>query len=185
VLEKKMRGEVTEMATSSAPKRQLRNLSRAPLIKLINPRFVLAVLPVIVFWLTHRVASTELAIGMGFAVSLLVFFTNRHRGAIGLLAILGITTVGGAAIIAIVIGSARAYLATDPIGDILAATIALASIFFQRPVSGVLGPRTCSRSSAVSRSTSPSVLSDHLAYSHRERAPRGFPSFPFTKAYGG
>jgi hypothetical protein len=122
VLEKKMRGEVTEMATSSTPKRQLRNLPRAPLIKLINPRFVLAVLPVIVFWLTHRVASTELAIGMGFAVSLLVFFTNRHRGAIGLLAILGITTVGGAAIIAIVIGSARAYLATDPIGDILQAS---------------------------------------------------------------
>jgi hypothetical protein len=35
-------------------------------------------------------------------------------------------------------GSARAYLATDPIGDLLAAIIALASIFFQRPLSGVL-----------------------------------------------
>jgi hypothetical protein len=89
------------MATSNAPRRQLRNLPRAPLIKLINPRFMLAVLPVVVFWLTHRLATTELAIGMGFAVSLLVFFTNRHRGAIGILAILGITMVGGATIIAI------------------------------------------------------------------------------------
>jgi hypothetical protein len=173
------------MTASNTPRRQLKNLPRAPLIKLINPRFILAVLPVIVFWLTHRVASPELAIGMGFAVSLLVFFTNRHRGATGILAILGITMVGGAAIIAIVMGSARAYLATDPIGDILAAIIALASIFFRRPLSGVLAQELVPVVQRFLDPRHPVFFLTTWLIVIVNGFQGGFPSFPFTKAYSG
>ncbi len=105
-----------------------------PRIPPINPRFVLVILPVVVFWLVRRVASPEMAIGAGFFASLIVFFMNRQRGATGMLAVLGIIIVGGATIVGIVLGSEKAYLANDPIGDYIIMTIALGSIVFRRPL---------------------------------------------------
>ena len=105
-----------------------------PRIPTINRRFGLVLVPVVVFWLVRRVASTEIAIGAGFVTSLIVFLMNRRRGATGILAVLGIAIVGGAAIVGIVLGSEKAYLANDPIGDYIIMTIALGSIVFRQPL---------------------------------------------------
>jgi len=105
-----------------------------PRIPPINPRFALVFVPVVVFWLVRRVASPEIAIGAGLVASLIVFFTNRKRGATGILAVLGIVIVGGSAITGIVLSSEKAFLANDPIGDYIIMTIALGSIVFRRPL---------------------------------------------------
>jgi hypothetical protein len=100
----------------------------------INPRFGLVILPVAVFLLVRRVAIPEIAIGAGFFTSLIVFFINRQNGASGILAVLGMVIVGGAAIVGIVLGSEKAYLINDPISDYLIMTVALSSIIFRRPL---------------------------------------------------
>jgi hypothetical protein len=100
----------------------------------INPRFGLVILPVVVFWLVRRVATPEIAIGAGFFTSLMVFFINRQSGRTGILAVLGMAIVGGAAMVGIVLGSEKAYLMNDPISDYLIMTIALVSIVFRRPL---------------------------------------------------
>jgi hypothetical protein len=100
----------------------------------INPRFALVILPVVVFLLVRRVATPEIAIGAGFVTSLIVFFINRQSGRTGILAVLGMAIVGGAAIVGIVLGSEKAYLMNDPISDYLIMTIALVSIVFRRPL---------------------------------------------------
>lgn len=104
----------------------------------LNPRFGLVVVPVVVFWLVRRVASPEIAIGAGFVASLIVFLMNRKRGPTGVLAVLGIVIVGGAAIVGIVLGSEKAYLANDPAGDYLIMLIALGSIALKRPLFSLL-----------------------------------------------
>jgi hypothetical protein len=100
----------------------------------INPRFGLVILPVAVFLLVRRLASPEIAIGAGFVTSLIVFFINRQSGATGILAVLGMVIVGGAAIVGIVLGSEKAYLMNDPISDYLIMAVALGSIVFRRPL---------------------------------------------------
>src|SRR5918996_3567934 len=98
------------------------------------PRFGLVILPVLVFLLVRRVAIPEIAIGAGFFTSLVVFFINRQSGRTGMLAVLGMVIVGGAAIVGIVLGSEKAYLLNDPISDYLIMTVALVSIVFSRPL---------------------------------------------------
>src|SRR5918996_5490657 len=100
----------------------------------INLRFGLVILPVAVFLLLRRVAIPEIAIGAGFFTSLVVFFINRQSGRTGMLAVLGMVIVGGAAIVGIVLGSEKAYLLNDPISDYLIMTVALVSIVFSRPL---------------------------------------------------
>ena len=61
------------------PQQEPKNLgSRIPPF---NPRFGLIFVPVAVFWLVRRLAGPEIAIGAGFAASLIVFAMNRNRGA--------------------------------------------------------------------------------------------------------
>ena len=103
-------------------------------IQPIISRVGLVIVPVVVFWLVRRVTSSEIAIGAGFVTSLIVFFSSRQRRATGILAVLSIVIVGGAAIVGIVLGSERAYLANDPIGDFIIMAIALGSIVFRRPL---------------------------------------------------
>ena len=114
------------------------NMRQGSRIPPINPRFGLVFIPVVVFWLVRRVASPEIAIGAGFVTSLIVFFMNRQRGATGILAVLGVVIVGGAAIVGIALGSEKAYLSNDPIGDYIIMTIALGSIVFRRPLFALL-----------------------------------------------
>lgn len=55
-----------------------------------------------------------------------------------MLAILGIVIVGGAALVGLILGSEKAYLANDPIGDYLIMIVALGSIFVRRPLFSLL-----------------------------------------------
>ena len=118
----------------TSERRQWRGLSIPP----INPRFGMAVLPVLVFWLLRQVASPEVAIGAGFITSLIVFFTNRKRGVTGKLAVLAIIIIGGGATVGIVTGNEKAFLFNDPIGDFTIMAIALGSIIFRRPLFALL-----------------------------------------------
>ena len=55
-----------------------------------------------------------------------------------MLAVLGIVIVGGAAIVGIVLGSEKAYLANDAVGDYMIMAIALGSIVAKRPLFSLL-----------------------------------------------
>jgi hypothetical protein len=89
---------------------------------------------VAVFLLLRRVTIPEIAIGAGFFTSLIVFFINRQSGRTGILAVLGMVIVAGAAIVGMVLGSEKVYLMNDPITDYLIMTIALGSIVLRRPL---------------------------------------------------
>lgn len=123
----------------------------------IDPRFGIAVLPAVVFWLIRRAGHVELAIGAGFVTSIIVFLRTRQRGAVGALAVISIFVAGGAAIAGILVESERVYLANDPVGDVISVAIGLGSIAWRRPMFGMiateLSPRVRGR-----------IASDHRVF---------------------
>jgi len=104
----------------------------------IDPRFGIAVLPAVVFWLIRRAGYVELAIAAGFVTSIIVFLRTRQRGAVGTLAVISVFVAGGAAIAGILVGSERVYLANDPVGDVVSVSIGLGSIALRRPMFGMI-----------------------------------------------
>lgn len=122
-------------ATRASDGRATRELLTQPMV---DPKFALAVLPAVVFWLVRRAGQVELAIGAGFVTSVVVFARTRQRGAIGALAVLSIFIAGGAAIAGIVVDSERVYLANDPVGDVFTVLIGLGSVVLRRPMFGLI-----------------------------------------------
>ena len=104
----------------------------------VDPRFAIAALPALVFWVIRRAGHVELAIGAGLLTSIIVFTRTRQRGAIGALAVISIFVAGGAAIAGIVVHSERVYLANDPVGDAISVVIGLGSIVLGRPMFGLI-----------------------------------------------
>ena len=103
-----------------------------------NPAILVSVLPVAVFWIVRRIAETQIAIGMGFATSLIVFRYTRRQGVIGYLAIGGIVVVGGAALVGLVLDSDKAFLANDPVNDFIGVALFLGSVAIRRPLVGLI-----------------------------------------------
>jgi hypothetical protein len=103
-----------------------------------NPAILVTVLPVAVFWIVRQIAATQIAIGMGFATSLIVFRYTRRQGVIGYLAVGGIVVVGGAALVGLVLDSDKAFLANDPVNDFIGFVLFMGSVAIRRPLVGLL-----------------------------------------------
>ncbi|HJN92935.1 MAG TPA: hypothetical protein QGF05_09465 [Dehalococcoidia bacterium] len=116
-----------------------------------------SILPVLIFWGTRQVASSQLAIGLGFAAAVIVFWLNRRRkkGVIAWLALAGLVIVSGSAIAGLILDSEKAYLSSDPIGDGITVLVALGSVALGRPIMGMVVcevfPRFSSHLQAVDR----------------------------------
>ena len=83
-------------------------------------------------------AETQVAVAAAVAMALVVFATNRHRGAIGLLALMAVVVVAGGGAAGIVLDSDKAFLANDVVGDLLTVGVALASVLYGRPLFGLM-----------------------------------------------
>ncbi len=123
----------------------------------VDPRFAIAALPALVFWVIRRAGHVELAIGAGLFTSIFVFARTRQRGAIGALAVISIFVAGGAAIAGIVVHSERVYLANDPVGDAISVAIGLGSIALRRPMFGLIATELSPRIRGL-------IASDHRVF---------------------
>lgn len=117
---------------------RVHNLKRSGLLSQVNPRIGMSVIPVLVFWITRQLTIAEIAIAAGFTASVIVFIINRRRGIIGVLAITSMLIVGAGALVGIITGNEKAFLANDAIGDFTVTTITLGSIIIRRPLFGFL-----------------------------------------------
>lgn len=102
----------------------------------MNPRILLSLLPVVVFFLLTRVAPPQLAILGGFGASALVFYVTRGERLIGLLTAFGFVIVAVAATIGIIWNSEKAYLASGPVSDFLLAPMYVGSVLIGKPLVG-------------------------------------------------
>jgi hypothetical protein len=106
----------------------------------VDPALYWSILPVLIFWGTRQVASSQLAIGLGFAAAVVVFWLNRRRkkGVIAWIALAGLLIVSGSAVAGLVLDSEKAYLSSDPIGDGITVLVALISVAVGRPIMGMV-----------------------------------------------
>lgn len=103
----------------------------------MNPRILLTLIPIAVFYALFRLdAPTWVAIGGGFAASAAVLLTNRSDRLIGGLTLFGFSILAITAVIGIIWGSEKAYLASGPISDFLFAPLYLVSILIGKPLIG-------------------------------------------------
>lgn len=116
----------------------VQRLRESGLLSQVNPRIGMTIIPVLVFWSVRQVAIPEVAIAAGFIASLTVFFINRRHGIIGALAVVSMLIVGGGALVGIITGNEKAFLANDPVGDFIVTTLTLGSIIIRRPLFGLL-----------------------------------------------
>ena len=106
----------------------------------VDPAVWWSILPVFVFWGTRQIASSQIAIGAGFATAVVVFYLNRKRkkGILSWIALGGLVIVSGSAIAGLVLDSEKAYLANDPVGDAITVLVALGSVLIGKPIIGLL-----------------------------------------------
>lgn len=103
----------------------------------MNPRILLTLIPIGIFYALFKMdAPTWVAIGGGFLASGAVLVTNRKDRLIGGLALFGFVVLGVTAVIGIIWGSEKAYLASGPVSDFLFAPLYLVSILIGKPLVG-------------------------------------------------
>lgn len=102
----------------------------------MNPRILLSLTPVVVFFLLTRVAPPQLAILGGFGASAFVFYVTRGDRLIGLLTAFGFVIVAVAATIGIIWNSEKAYLASGPVSDFLLGPLYVGSVLIGKPLVG-------------------------------------------------
>lgn len=103
----------------------------------MNPRILMSLLPVVIFWALWRTTETAwLAIVGGFAASTFVLLTNRQQRLIGVLTLYGFVIVGVSSAVGIVWDSPKAYLASGPVSDLLFFPLYLVSIAMGKPLVG-------------------------------------------------
>ena len=103
-----------------------------------NPRIPMAAAPVVVFYVLTRLVNAELAIAGGFVAFTLVFFfvsfSRLYRG----LAFYGYVITAGAALIGIILGSEKAYLAAGPAQSVLILPVYAGSLLIGKPLIGAI-----------------------------------------------
>lgn len=104
-------------------------------------------MPVLAYLAVRQIAGPTLAIGTGFAVALAVFAINRraHHGVVQWFAVFSLTMVAIGAVAGIALGSDKAFLANDIVGDYLTAAILIGSLLIGRPLAGAMAREMCPR----------------------------------------
>ena len=103
-----------------------------------NPRIPLVGAPVVVFYVLTRLVNAELAIAGGFIAFTIVFFlvsfSRLYRG----LAFYGYLITAGAALVGILWGSEKAYLAAGPAQSVLILPVYAGSLIIGKPLIGAI-----------------------------------------------
>ncbi len=132
---------VFEQATSiDAAAARTSEIDDDPVQASIDPAVWWSILPVLIFWATRQIASSQIAIGAGFAAAVIIFYLNRKRekGILAWIALAGLVIVSGSAVAGLILDSEKAYLANDPIGDGITVLVALGSVLIGKPIIGLL-----------------------------------------------
>ena len=129
--------QATSIDVAAAPDSEI---DEGPAQASIDPAVWWSILPVLIFWVTRQIASSQIAIGAGFAAAIVVFYLNRKRekGILAWVALAGLVIVSGSAIAGLILDSEKAYLANDPIGDGITVLVALGSVLIGKPIIGLL-----------------------------------------------
>jgi hypothetical protein len=102
----------------------------------VNPRILLSLLPVLVFFGLTRIVPPQVAILGGFGASAAVFYVARGEKLIGLLTAFGFSIVTVSAVIGLIWNSEKAYLASGPVSDFLLGPVYIGSILIGKPLVG-------------------------------------------------
>jgi hypothetical protein len=102
----------------------------------VNFRILASGIPIAVFFVLTRIAAPWLAITGGFAASTIVFSLNRRDRLIGQLTLFAFGCVGVSALVGLIWGSEKAYLASGPLSDFLFVPWYLGSVYAGRPLVG-------------------------------------------------
>ena len=101
----------------------------------IDVRGLMGGSPIFVYLAVRQVATLEVAIGLAMGVA--VFWFNRGTGGVlRWLSVLSLVAIGAGGGAGVALGSDKAFLANDAIGDFLTAPLLAASVLLGKPVAG-------------------------------------------------
>lgn len=101
-------------------------------------RLLQGLLPVLVFIVLNRQATTQIAIGASFLVSIVVFWHNRSSGIIRFLTVLGFSLVAVAAVIGLILDNDKIFVAQNIATDFAIVAVSIGSIMVGKPLIGAL-----------------------------------------------
>ena len=103
----------------------------------IDVRGLMGGSPIFVYLAVRQVATLEVAIGVALGVAVAVFWFNRGNGGVlRWLSVLSLVAIGAGGVAGVALGSDKAFLANDAIGDFLTAPLLAASVLLGKPVAG-------------------------------------------------
>jgi intracellular septation protein A len=102
----------------------------------LDPHVFVGLVPVAVFLVANYFGPAQLAIGLSFAASIIVFARNRGHGAVRFLSMLGFVIVTVSAVIGIAADSERAFVAQNIVSDFIFAAVFVGSVLVGRPLIG-------------------------------------------------
>jgi hypothetical protein len=101
-------------------------------------RVLLGFLPSLVFLIADRAASTQIAIALSFAATVLVFVNTKSHGVIRFLSTFGFTIVAASAVLGLALDSDRAFVAQNIFSDIAFAAAYIGSVIIGKPLVGAI-----------------------------------------------
>lgn len=101
-------------------------------------RVLSGILPSAAFLLLNSVTTTQIAIVVSFVAALAVFAFNPGSGVIRALSILSFLVVFASAVVGLALGSGKAFVAQNLVGDFLIAAIFTGSVLIHRPMIGAI-----------------------------------------------
>jgi hypothetical protein len=103
-----------------------------------NPRIIESAVPALAFIVANQFASTEVAIAASFLASVVVFVRNRGHGVIRALGVAGFFVVCGFAVLGLVLGSGKVFVAQNLFIDFMFAAAFIGSVLIGRPLLGAI-----------------------------------------------
>ena len=101
-----------------------------------NPRLLITVIPVAVFYVLTLVASASVAVGGGFIAATIVFYYTRQSPLYQALSAIGYGVVAVAALVGIIWSSEKAFLAAGAGSDFVFVFVYLGSLAIRQPLVG-------------------------------------------------
>jgi intracellular septation protein A len=121
----------------------MNGLSFGSLLLGSGPRFARDALgPVLVFYVTWKLAGLAWAVGAATAFALTAFWWERRRAASGIMPAIGLGIALVQALVGLATGSATAYFVPGVLANGLYGAVFVGSVVIRRPLAGVLARET-------------------------------------------
>jgi hypothetical protein len=103
-----------------------------------DTRVLQGALPAVVFLVANAMGPAQVAIGLSFVTSAVVFVRNRGAGVIQLLATMSFAIVAVSAAVGLALDSPKAFVAQNAVTDFVIAVIFTVSVVVRRPLIGLI-----------------------------------------------